>query len=133
MGRAPWLLFRPRQRSFEEGSSAMHRFRVLSLIVLVCSGGLMFPAASFAQTTADIVGRVTDTSGAVLPGATVSIENVGTGNIQTTITSDTGDYVFTLLLIGTYTVKIEMSGFQTQNARVVLASGDRMRVDGKLT
>ncbi len=112
----------------------MHRARVLSLLAaFVFFSGLMFPTASFAQTTADIVGRVTDASGAVLPGATVTVENVGTGNLRTTITSDTGDYVFTLLPIGTYTVKIEMQGFQTQTARVVLTSGDRTRIDGRLT
>jgi hypothetical protein len=112
----------------------MRGLRVLPLLAaLLLLGDFAFPAASFAQTTADIVGRVTDASGAVLPGATVTIENVGTANLQTTITNDTGDYVFTLLSIGTYTVKIEMQGFQTQTARVVLTSGDRTRIDGRLT
>src|SRR3954470_17893144 len=108
--------------------------RVLSLLAaLLVLSGFAFATSSFPQTTADIVGRVTDASAAVLPGATVTLENVGTGDVRTTITSDTGDYVFTLLPIGTYTVKIEMQGFQTQNARVVLTSGDRTRIDGKLT
>ena len=112
----------------------MHRPRVLSLLAaLLFVSGLAFPTASFAQTTADIVGRVTDTSGAVLPGATVTLENVGTRDLRTTVTSDTGDYLFTLLPIGTYTVKIEMQGFQTQTARVVLTSGDRTRIDGRLS
>ena len=65
--------------------------------------------------------------------ATVTLENVGTRDLRTTVTSDTGDYVFTLLPIGTYTVKIEMQGFQTQTARVVLTSGDRTRIDGRLS
>lgn len=112
----------------------MHRPRVLSLLAaLLFLSGLAFPTASFAQTTADIVGRVTDTSGAVLPGATVTLENVGTRDLRTTVTSDTGDYLFTLLPIGTYTVKIEMQGFQAQTARVVLTSGDRTRIDGRLS
>lgn len=112
----------------------MHRPRVLSLLAaLLFVSALAFPTASFAQTTADIVGRVTDTSGAVLPGATVTLENVGTRDLRTTVTSDTGDYLFTLLPIGTYTVKIEMQGFQTHNARVALTSGDRTRIDGKLS
>ena len=112
----------------------MHLPRVLSLLAaLLFLSGLAFPTASFAQTTADIVGRVTDASGAVMPGATVTLENVGTRDLRTTVTSDTGDYVFTLLPIGTYTVKIEMQGFQTQTARVVLTSGDRTRIDGRLS
>ena len=48
------------------------------------------------------------------------------------MTSDTGDYVFTLLPIGTYTVKIELQGFSAYSSRAVLTSGDRIRVDGKL-
>ena len=70
---------------------------------------------AFAQGTADIVGRVTDTSGAVLPAVTVTAENIATKNVRTTISGDTGDYVFTLLPIGTYTVRIELQGFQTVN------------------
>ena len=83
-------------------------------------------------TTADIVGRVTDSSGGVLPGVTVTVEHTATGDVRTTTTSDTGDYVFTLLPIGLYTVRIELQGFQTQTARVTLATGDRSRVDGRL-
>src|SRR5262245_11769691 len=117
------VVFRSSQRGFDKRSPAMHRPRMLSLLAaLLFFSGLAFPRASFAQTTADIVGRVTDASGGVLPGATVTIENVGTGNLQTTITSDTGDYVFTLLPIGTYTVKIEMQGFQADRKSTRLNS-----------
>ncbi|MEO5742896.1 MAG: carboxypeptidase regulatory-like domain-containing protein, partial [Vicinamibacterales bacterium] len=87
---------------------------------------------TFAQGTADIVGRVTDTSGAVLPAVTVTAQNIATKNMRTTVTSATGDYVFTLLPIGAYTVKIELQGFQTVNGRVDLATGDRARVDAKM-
>lgn len=86
----------------------------------------------FAQGTADIVGRVTDTSGGVLPAVTVTAVNVATKNVRATISSDTGDYVFTLLPIGVYTVRIELQGFQTVNSRVELATGDRARVDARL-
>jgi hypothetical protein len=93
---------------------------------------LLFTTLSFAQGTADIVGRVTDSSGGVLPAVTVTAENIATKNVRTTVTSETGDYVFTLLPIGVYTVKIELQGFQTLNSRVELATGDRARVDARL-
>ena len=94
---------------------------------------LVLPALAPAQgTTADIVGRVTDNTGAVLPGATVTVEHTATGDVRTATTSETGDYVFTLLPIGPYSVRIELQGFQTQLARVTLATGDRSRVDGRL-
>ena len=83
-------------------------------------------------TTADIVGRVTDATGAVLPGATITIENVATHDIRTVPANETGDYLFNLLPIGSYTVKVELQGFNSQTARVTLSAGDRQRVDAKL-
>ena len=94
---------------------------------------LFFSATlAFAQGTGDIVGRVTDTSGGVLPGVTVTAQNEATKIARTTITSETGDYTFTLLPIGTYTVKIELAGFQTVSSRVELATGDRARLDARM-
>jgi hypothetical protein len=84
-------------------------------------------------TTADILGRVTDSSGAVLPGATVTIVNTATRDTRTLISNETGDYVFNLLPIGTYTVTIELQGFSKQMSTVTVSSGDRARVDAKLS
>ena len=100
---------------------------VVALVVLLAS-----TTVAFAQGTGDIVGRVTDTSGGVLPAVTVTATNVATRINRSTITSDTGDYTFTLLPIGSYTVKIELQGFQPIDARVSLATGDRARVDAKM-
>src|SRR5436309_3175973 len=91
-----------------------------------------FATLAFAQGTGDIVGRVTDTSGAVLPGVTVTAQNEATTIARTTITSETGDYTFTLLPIGSYTVKIELVGFQSVSSRVELTTGDRTRVDARM-
>jgi hypothetical protein len=99
--------------------------------VLVC--GLFLHAAAAAQvTTADIVGRVTDTTGAVLPGATVTVEHQGTHDVRSVPSNETGDYVFNLLPIGVYTVRVELPGFSRQNTSVTLSAGDRVRVDAKL-
>ena len=87
----------------------MHPVKWFVCTLLVVAS-LALPSLASAQT-ADIVGRVTDNSGGVLPGATVTVENIGTRDVRTAVTSDTGDYVFTLLPIGTYTVKIELQGF----------------------
>src|SRR5687768_17130285 len=106
----------------------MHRVKFLACTLLFVA----LPSLASAQT-ADIVGRVTDNTGGVLPGATVTVENVGTRDVRTAATSDTGDYVFTLLPIGTYTVRIELQGFSAYSTRAVLTSGDRIRVDGKLS
>lgn len=101
-------------------------------MVLVASA-LTAPGAASAQvTTADIVGRVTDATGAVLPGATVVIEHQGTHDVRTTPANATGDYVFNLLPIGEYLVKVELQGFTTQSTRVALSAGDRVRFDARL-
>jgi len=78
----------------------MHRPRVLSLLAaLLFLSCLVFPTTSFAQTTADIVGRVTDSSGAVLPGATVVVPSVLVickSAVETTgLTVSSGTYSFT--------------------------------------
>jgi hypothetical protein len=94
---------------------------------------LALPAVALAQvTTGDIVGRVADESGGVLPGATITVENVGTGDVRTTIAGETGDYLVTLLPIGNYVVRIELQGFRTQESKVALRSGERLRVDARL-
>jgi hypothetical protein len=90
-------------------------------------------AAVHAQvTTADIVGRVTDTTGGVLPGATVTIEHLGTHDVRSVPANSSGDFVFNLLPIGTYRVKVELQGFVTQTAQLELSTGDRVRFDPKL-
>src|SRR4029453_5978917 len=90
-------------------------------------------AVVFAQvTTADLVGRVTDNSGAVLPGVTVTVTQTGTGTTRTQTTSDTGDYAFNLLPIGPYEIKLELQGFKTQVSQSTLSAGQRARFDGRL-
>lgn len=90
-------------------------------------------SASSAQvTTADVIGRVTDSSGGALPGASATITNVGTGSVRTQVTGETGDYAFTLLAIGRYALTIELSGFGTFAAEVQLSAGDRSRINATL-
>ena len=108
----------------------MKAARSSACAVLLC---LLFPTIALAQvTSADIVGRVTDTSGAVLPGATVIVENLGTGETRAMPANEAGDFAFNLLPIGRYAVRIELQGFRGQTTNVTLATGDRIRVDGKL-
>ncbi len=100
---------------------------LLGCLSLFCAVGVR------AQNTADIVGTVTDTSGGVLPGASVTLTNTGTNVSQNAVTTSSGDYVFTLLQVGTYTVKVEDKGFKTfAAASISVSAGDRARVDAKM-
>ena len=101
-----------------------------AVAVLLCL--LLASSASAQITTGDIVGRVTDQSGAVLPGAAVTVENVGTHDVRSTVASATGDFVVNLLPIGSYVVRVELDSFRPQESRVDLRSGERIRVDAKL-
>jgi len=64
--------------------------------------------------TATLVGRVADSSGAVVPGATVTVRDESTGLIQQEKAGAHGDYIFTALKVGNYTVSITAAGFQKE-------------------
>ena len=66
-------------------------------------------------STSAISGTVSDTSGAVVPGAAVTLSNQGTGIVQTQKTTPAGVYSFPALAVGTYSVRFEMQGFKTVN------------------
>jgi hypothetical protein len=85
---------------------------------------LLATAALAQYTTARLSGVVADNSGAAVPGATVSVEQVGTGYKQTVRTGASGDYLFPSLPVGNYQLTTEMSGFTTyvQNG-IVLTVG----------
>jgi len=65
-------------------------------------------------TTAGIGGTVKDSSGAVLPGATISVKALETGGERTTVTDTTGRYQIASLSVGRYEVRAELAGFQAQ-------------------
>jgi len=86
-----------------------------------------------AQNTADIIGTVTDTSGAAVANAKVTVKNTGTNASRSMQTGASGDYAFTLLSVGTYAITVEATGFKQFSASAVtVAAGDRARVDAKM-
>jgi hypothetical protein len=89
-------------------------FRAIRTLALVLFALTLFAGAStFAQTfRGTILGSVTDSSGAAVPGATVTIKNVDTGLVRTAITSDDGSYSAPELPIGNYSVSVEKAGFK---------------------
>jgi len=86
--------------------------RVARLVVLGFS--LLLPCAASAQlSTAQISGRVTDDSGAVLPGVTVTVVQTDTGLTRTTTTDASGTYVLPNLPTGPYRLEAMLQGFRT--------------------
>lgn len=84
--------------------------------------------------TGNLVGNVTDSSGAVIAGATVSAKNVDTGVVNTTTTGAAGFYTIPNLLPGNYSVTVESKGFKTQVATTnVVRVEENTRVDFSLS
>src|SRR5687768_6210065 len=67
-----------------------------------------------AQTFGQITGQVTDASGAILVGASVTVTNTQTNEVREAQTNTAGSYAFPTLLPGTYNVKVDLQGFQSQ-------------------
>ena len=74
---------------------------------------LVFAAPLFAQSTSTILGIVKDSSGAVVAGATVTVQNTDTAQARTVTTSDDGGFRIPALQAGHYSVKVERAGFKT--------------------
>ncbi len=83
------------------------------LIGLVLGMMLAAPALSTAQQPGEIFGKVTDASGAVMPGVTVTLTSPVLLQPQVATSSETGSYRFPQLAIGVYSVKFELPGFRT--------------------
>ncbi len=95
---------------------------------------LMMAATLSAQNiTATITGTVTDATGAVIPGATVTATNTATGLTRTVQSTGTGAYTLPQLPVGTYTVKVSDKGFTTYQANDVnLHVGDQLGLNVSL-
>jgi hypothetical protein len=85
----------------------------LQLVVAVLC--LALPGSGFAQTiNATLGGTVSDSSGALIPGVTITATNVATGIATNVLTNEAGAYNFASIQSGTYRVSAELPGFQTQ-------------------
>jgi len=97
----------------------------LALIV-----ALLFPAVLSAQTvTGTLQGTVKDSTGGVLPGASVSSRNVDTGQSRTTVSNEAGYYVQPFLPIGRYEVSVGLAGFKTVVRQQVAITLNDTRVE----
>jgi hypothetical protein len=104
----------------------MKRFALLAL--------LAFASAALGQlTTADIVGTVTDQTGAVVPNAMVTVLNLATNEKRTAQSNSSGDYNFALLPVGHYSITVKATGFAASVTKdLSVEAGDRARNDVRL-
>lgn len=120
-------------KRYERSSLVVPDRRVLFLCILLTAATLL-PSA-FAQTnTGSIVGTVHDPSGAIIPGAHITITNSATDVTTSLVTNSAGGYQALQLIPGTYTVKATSSGYSTQvRTDVIINVQSRVEVDFSLS
>src|SRR5439155_15319729 len=97
---------------------------------LICAGLLLLaPAGSWSQAnSATLHGTVNDPTGAVVPGVTVTLTNQNTGAAMVQSTAERGDFTFTFVPVGVYTVRVEAPGFKARTVTgITLTAGQQAR------
>ncbi len=90
-------------------------------------------ASLYAQASGTILGTVTDNTGAVIPGATITITNKATNVARTTVTNAEGIYSAPALQPGDYEVRAEVQGFRTMVRPATVFTGGNTTVDMNMT
>ncbi len=104
------------------------KYRPAVLMLLILSA---LPSASpvLAQSVdTGILGTVSDSSGAVIPGSSITVTSVATGVAQTVVSGPTGAFEVRYLLPGDYTVQATLSSFRTERAAVTIRVGQMARL-----
>jgi hypothetical protein len=98
--------------------------RTSVVVVLTLALAAAASLAHAQRTTGEIIGKVTDTSGSVLPGVTVTLRGAGVPGQPTVVTGDSGNYRFPVLPPGSYEIEYTLAGFATlKHEGVVVAVG----------
>src|SRR5438067_12158680 len=106
---------------------------VAMLAICLLASTHAFAQGGGASTTGSINGKAADTSGAVLPGVTVTVASPSLMGVQTSVSDGGGNYRFPALPPGTYTVTFELPGFTTlKRENIVIAMGFTAAVNVEL-
>jgi hypothetical protein len=99
--------------------------------VLALTLSVILSASASAQVdTGSITGTVKDSSGAIVPGATVTITHEGQGLTLTSVTREDGTYIFTPIRTGAYRIDVELQGFKKEARRgITVGIQEQVRAD----
>jgi hypothetical protein len=113
-------------RGIGRGLSAFVRFAITIGLPIVLATSVILAQSS----TATIVGVVRDTTGALIPGVTISIKHIDSGATRTVLSSETGNYAAQSLPVGPYEITTTMPGFKQEVRRGVnLVVGQEAVID----
>src|SRR5580704_13840950 len=102
------------QKTIRSGKTSGFRWALYGVCVMGLLLCFLNASSAFAQVDQGaIIGAVTDSTGAVVPGAQVSIMETNTWLVLKTKTNSSGNYFFSPVKIGNYTVSASAPGFQT--------------------
>jgi hypothetical protein len=114
----------------KEGHMRQARYRFIVVLILLLFAG----SALKAQQNSEIVGTVTDQTGAAVPGAILTLTQKETGFVYNSTTNGTGGYVFAGLNVGTYDLKATAKGFEAfTRTGLALNVSQTLATDIKLT
>ncbi len=120
----------------KSNATAHSRSGKLCAIILFCIAALLFAGRSYAQTagTASLQGTITDSTGAVIPNAAITLTNTATQVVRKTTSDGSGLYSFPNTAIGTYSLGVTVAGFQSyKQTNIVLEVGSSIAVNVKMT
>ena len=109
--------------------TATKHLRACFLVSLLMVPLVLLPAPASAQFNSTIRGTVTDAQKGVLPGATVKVTNIATGQTRETVTSAEGVFTVVSLAVGTYRIEVELAGFQNGKREASVGISETARVD----
>lgn len=109
-----------------------HMFRLMALTICLCGLGAITALAQASGSTAEVRGQVTDSTGAIIPGAKITLTDVNKGTARTATTDADGNYSFLGLLPSSYDVKVEAKGFTSSNTRLELTVGQQANIPFQL-
>ena len=109
--------------------------RDLRTICVLCAVMLLTAGFGYSQAVnATLLGTVTDSSGAIVPNAKVTVTEVNTGVNRSGQTNESGNYTFPDMAPGQYSVTVELTGFKKETRKdIALAVNSCTRIDIQLT
>jgi hypothetical protein len=122
------------EQLLEESFMLSHIYRpAASVARTLCVAATLVAAAAWASVGGSISGIVKDPAGSLLPGATVSIRELNTGQVYKTRTDGRGHYTFPVLPVGKYELDVEGLGFEScRRSGVVLDTSAELTLDASL-
>jgi hypothetical protein len=87
--------------------------KIRSFVCLVVLAGIFLPAMDAQELRGSVRGTVTDSSGGVIPGARITLRNIGTAVETQQVTNTAGQYVFDFVPPGTYVLSVAIEGFRS--------------------